>query len=65
MPLKASPKSYTTLVQFKVDKMTFDWLDTISKENNVTMAAYLRAIITDARMEPKTGVHDSALGMIG
>jgi hypothetical protein len=45
--------------------MTFDWLDTISKENNVTMAAYLRAIITDARMEPKTGVHDSALGMIG
>ncbi len=53
MPLKASPKSYTVLVQFKADRATVEWLESISRENNVTMAAYLRAIVTDARYEPK------------
>ena len=54
MPLKASPKSYTVLVQFKADRATVEWLESISRENNVTMAAYLRAIVTDARYEPKS-----------
>ncbi len=51
---RASPKSYTVLVQFKADRATVDWLETVARENKVTTAAYLRAIITDARFEPKT-----------
>jgi len=50
---RASPKSYTVLVQFKADRATVDWLETVARENKVTTAAYLRAIITDARYEPK------------
>ena len=51
---RAKPTSYRILIQSRLDRATFEWLERTAEENNVTVSAYIRAIVVDARNDTGT-----------